>query len=92
MSQVSLRCEECGKRLTILAATPLGSTGLADLEYLCAKDLLCAYSDANEVDEVDFKSESQVAGQILIIIRLTTTAAVESKNKSLNLNLPQTGI
>ena len=26
MSQVSLRCEECGKRLTILAATPLGST------------------------------------------------------------------
>ena len=38
-----------------------------------------AYSDANEVDEVDFESESQVAGQILIIIRLTTTAAVESK-------------
>ena len=72
--------------------TTIGSTGLADLEYLCAKDLLCAYSDANEVDEVDFESESQVAGQILIIIRLATTAAVEFKNKSLNLNLPQTGI
>ena len=46
----------------------IGSTGLADLEYLCA------YSDANQVDEVDFEpdSESQVTGQILIINRLTT--------------------
>ena len=48
--------------------TTIGFTGLADLEYLCA------YSDANQVDEVDFEPdwESQVTGQILIINRLTT--------------------
>ena len=49
MFKVCLRCEESGKRLTGLTASSYTTTGLANL---------CADSDANEVDEVYFESES----------------------------------